>query len=326
MNGEKRGPWYLLTGLVLGIALGLIYAWVFQPVEYVDTSPEFLRSDFKDQYRALIAAAYLGNGDLIRARARLELLKDEDMFRAISEQAQRTLAQQGSDDDARALGLLAIALGQAPPGPAIAITQQRLAPLAEPTRLEEELPPSETPEPGAIQLTATSAALETGQLIQPGNAEPTIAPSADPSIANTPAIVSPITVETVTSPQTEAPPPLPAFTVTPGGPFVLLSQEKVCDQELEVPQLRIEALDRFNRPVPGVLVIIAWPAGEERFFTGLKPEKGQGYADFTLTPGTLYNLRLGENGERVTDLAGLMCTPDSGAPHWGAWLLKFVQP
>jgi hypothetical protein len=95
MNGEKRGPWYLLTGLVLGIALGLIYAWIFQPVQYVDTSPASLRSDFKDQYRALIAAAYLGNGDLVRARARLELIKDEDMFRAISEQAQRTLAQQG---------------------------------------------------------------------------------------------------------------------------------------------------------------------------------------------------------------------------------------
>jgi hypothetical protein len=100
----------------------------------------------------------------------------------------------------------------------------------------------------------------------------------------------------------------------------------VCDQQLEAPQLQIEALDRFNRPVPGVLVIVAWASGEEQFFTGLKPEKGQGYADFTLTPGTLYNLRLGENGERVNDLAGLMCTPASGAPYWGTWLLKFVQP
>ena len=85
MNGENRGPWYLLTGLVLGIALGLIYAWVFQPVtvyRYGLRPP--LRGDFKDQYRALIAAAYLGNGDLLRARARLELLKDEDMFRDAS--------------------------------------------------------------------------------------------------------------------------------------------------------------------------------------------------------------------------------------------------
>ena len=319
MNGERRGPWYLLTGLVLGIALGLIYAWIFQPVQYVDTSPASLRSDFKDQYRALIAAAYLGNGDLLRARARLELLKDEDMFRTISEQAQRILAQQGSDADARALGLLAIALGQAPPGPAIAITQQRLTPLAQPNRTEPVPLLSETPIPGAFQVTPTGVTLAIGQPTQPANVEPTIAPPTDLSI------VTPFEAQTSTSRQTDTP-PSPAFTATPGGPFVLLSQEKICDQPLDVPQLQIEALDRFNRPVPGVLVIIGWPGGEERFFTGLKPEKGQGYADFTLSPGTLYNLRLSENGERVTDLAGLMCTPTSGAPYWGAWLLKFVQP
>jgi hypothetical protein len=326
MNGEKRGPWYLLTGLVLGIGLGLIYAWVFQPVQYVDTSPASLRSDFKDQYRALIAAAYLANGDLLRARARLELLKDKDMFRTISEQAQRTLAQQGSDADARALGLLAIALGQAPPGPAVAITQQRLTPQAQPTGTEEVHQPSDTPAPGALQLTATSAALGIGQLTPPANPEPTIESSADLSTANSLVIASPVAAETSIPSQIAAPAPSTALTATPGGPFVLLSQEKLCDQPLEVPQLQIEALDRFNNPVSGILVIVAWPGGEERFFTGLKPEKGQGYADFTLTPGTLYNLRLGENGERVTDLAGLMCTPASGAPYWGAWRLKFVQP
>jgi hypothetical protein len=157
-----------------------------------------------------------------------------------------------------------------------------------------------------------------GQPTQPATAEPSIAPFTDISTANTPVVVSPQ--------PTETPPPAPEFTSTPGGPFVLLSQEKLCDQPLDVPQLQVEALDRFNRPVPGVLVIVAWPGGEERFFTGLKPEKGQGYADFTLAAGTLYNLRLGISGEQVTDLAGLMCTPTSGAPYWGAWLLKFVQP
>jgi hypothetical protein len=125
---------------------------------------------------------------------------------------------------------------------------------------------------------------------------------------------------------TTSQPPTGTYQATPGGPFLLLSQEKLCEAKLDTPQLQIEALDRFNRPVPGVPVIITWAGGEERFFTGLKPEKGQGYADFTLTPGTLYTLRLGESGELVSDLAGLMCTPSSGAPYWGAWLIKFVQP
>ena len=87
---EQRGPWYLLTGLVIGILIGIVYARYFQPVRYVDTTPSSLRNDFKDQYRSLIAAAFLSNGDLIRARARLELLEDPDAFQALTDQAQRT--------------------------------------------------------------------------------------------------------------------------------------------------------------------------------------------------------------------------------------------
>ena len=122
-HSEERGPWYLLTGLIIGIVLGVLYTRYIQPVEYIDTSPALLRQDFKDQYRLLIAAAYSANGDLVRGKARLELLKDSNVFRALSEQAQRTLAENGSANDARSLGLLAIALGQAPPGPALSVTQ-----------------------------------------------------------------------------------------------------------------------------------------------------------------------------------------------------------
>ena len=64
MNRDQRGPWYLLTGLVLGVALGLVYAWVLAPVKYVDTVPDMLREDYKAQYRALVAAAYMATGDL----------------------------------------------------------------------------------------------------------------------------------------------------------------------------------------------------------------------------------------------------------------------
>lgn len=316
MNGESRGPWYLLTGLVIGIALGLLYAWVFQPVKYVDTVPASLRADFKDQYRALIAAAYLGNSDLLRARERLELLEDEDLFRALSEQAQRTLAQQGPAEEARALGLLAIALGQAPPGPAIAITQQRLTPIVQATRIGGGPLSDETATPGSAQPTGASPAPTLGQPTR----TPPLAASATPVAAST----SPTAAS---SPQpTSTPQPTLSFTSTPGGPFLLLSQEKLCDTPLAAPLVQIEALNRFNQPVAGVTVIVTWAGGEDRFVTGLKPEKGPGYADFAPTPGTLYTLRLGENGEPVTDLAGLMCTPASGAPYWGAWLLKFVQP
>ncbi|NIQ95105.1 MAG: hypothetical protein GWN87_13530, partial [Desulfuromonadales bacterium] len=88
---SRRPPIYILTGLIVGIVLGLVYAWVLTPAEALETRPADLRSDFKDAYRELIARAYLANGDLGRAAARLELLEDGDPVRALAVQAQLSL-------------------------------------------------------------------------------------------------------------------------------------------------------------------------------------------------------------------------------------------
>ena len=47
MRDEERGHWYLLTGLILGFVLGLLYAWLVQPVKFVDTLliSRFLNAD-----------------------------------------------------------------------------------------------------------------------------------------------------------------------------------------------------------------------------------------------------------------------------------------
>ena len=113
---ERRGPWYLITGLILGAVLGLLYSWVISPVKYVDTAPLSLRSDFKDTYRKMIAVAYASNKDIGRARGRLVVLNDPDSARLMAAQAQRILAEGGLSSEARALALLAAALGQQPSG------------------------------------------------------------------------------------------------------------------------------------------------------------------------------------------------------------------
>jgi hypothetical protein len=92
------------------------------------------------------------------------------------------------------------------------------------------------------------------------------------------------------------------------------------------PLLQIQALDAAGNPVPGVEVIVNWEGGEEHFFTGLKPEIGLGYADFAMSPGTAYTLRLTEVGEPVTDLIPSECEADSGDRFWGAWKVVFAQP
>jgi uncharacterized membrane-anchored protein YhcB (DUF1043 family) len=112
---ERRGSWYLLTGLVIGVVLGVLYAWFIQPAPNKDVSPAALQAESKDQYRTMIAIAFVADGDLVRARARLELLHEADLYRALAEQAQRLLAAGKSAEDARALGILANALKQANP-------------------------------------------------------------------------------------------------------------------------------------------------------------------------------------------------------------------
>jgi hypothetical protein len=318
VNGDERGSWYLLTGLILGVILGLAYAWVVQPVAYVDTYPESLTPQYKDFYRGLIAAAYAGNPNIERARDRLALLKDADIYRALSEQAQRTLAENGSASQARALGMLAIALGQEAPGPGVVVTSAGGTPTATDALAFADTPAGEAPASAApTDMAVMSAPSETPPL----PTETLVSATLTPTLA----IVVP---PTATFPPRPTPTITPTRTptATPGAPFLLLSREKVCDQSFPEPLIIVEALDRFNQPVAGVLVIVAWPGGEERFYTGLKPEKGPGYADFSPASGILYTLRLGENGQAQEDLAALVCITASGERHWGAWRLRFVQP
>jgi hypothetical protein len=88
MSGSK-GYWFLLTGLLIGLALGLLYTRVMEPVQYYDVSPVSLSEADKDQYRGMVALAYDANGDIGRARARLRLLGDAKTVWSLSAQAQR---------------------------------------------------------------------------------------------------------------------------------------------------------------------------------------------------------------------------------------------
>jgi hypothetical protein len=296
---EDRGPWYLLTGLVIGIVLGLVYAWRINPVVYENTSPVSMRVDYKDRYRALIAAAFAADGNLARAQARLKLLADEDPARAVAIQAQRALAENQPEAEARALGLLAEALspGSLPPQPTGNTG-------------------SATPPAGSTPTQTPGAAAPTGEASQAATLQ------ASPGASLTPSLAS------ISSTQNPTITPLPSRTPTPtrGAPFVLQDKRPVCDASLGQPLIMVEAFDAAGNPVPGAEVIVAWEGNEDRFFTGLKPELGLGYADFTMTPGVTYTLHLAEGGEPVADLAANECETASKERFWGSWRIVFVQP
>ena len=62
----------LVTGLVLGLSLGLIYTWVINPVELINTYPALLRTDYRWDWVRMVALSYVADSDLERVGTRLD--------------------------------------------------------------------------------------------------------------------------------------------------------------------------------------------------------------------------------------------------------------
>ncbi len=259
----------LILGVLLGLSGGLYYAWVANPVEYVETAPVSLREDFRADYMALIASAYAATGDLERAQARLKLLPAPNQAEVLAALAQQRLAMGQPEVEARALAVLAAALGERPTPLSTGLRSTR--PARTPTRTRQ---PTETP-------TATATAI---------------------------------------------PPPTRTPTGTPGAPFELVDQERVCDPDLSAPLIQVEVVDAAGAGVPAREVLVVWDAGQDRFFTGLKPELGRGYADFTMSEGVAYTVQLRDSNDFVTGLIAEDCVSEAGDLFLGSWRLRFAQP
>jgi hypothetical protein len=109
-SGIGKGNLYILTGLIIGLLLGLVISWVIAPIKYIETAPNSLRVDIKNEYRLLIAAAYHANYNLPRALARIELLSDPDPLLALTTQAQDLLKSGDINGKAFYLAYLADAI------------------------------------------------------------------------------------------------------------------------------------------------------------------------------------------------------------------------
>lgn len=283
-NLPRKGNWYLLTGLAIGLLIGLIISWMIAPVKYVDTVPSSLRSDFKNEFRSLIASAFYSTDNFERAAARLELLGDSDPIQALTIQAQNLLNNGDPTNTAFLLAYLTSALKQ-----------------------NTEFVPN---------LTSTSIEI----------ASETIDKTASPTGNGTT-----ITEVTPSSPQQDG-----IFTLTlrpsstpsptPGSPFILKSNQIICDSPQKSLLLQVEVTNSANQPIPGTEIIITWTGGEEHFFTGLKSEISNGYADYLMTPDLVYNFQLAKGGAIVSNLTAPTCSTGGESPNWGGIRLVFQQP
>jgi hypothetical protein len=290
----RRIPWNVLLALFAGLGLGLAYAWVLSPRQVTDAQPRALRADFKDQYRSLVAAAYAGTGNLPRAQARLALLGDAHSVEALNAQAQRMRASSAMGEqfeNADLVVALALALDENNNG----------APISTPT-------------------------IEVVNQIEDAPTATDLAVASEESVVLT---ETPISIETVET-QASVSPPTPRPTQTPiptlGAPFELTGQESICDPNLPDGLLQVVVMNRNRRQVAGMEIVITWDGGKEQFFTGLKPELGNGYADYIMTPNTTYTVQLARGSDVALGITPPTCQSANGQNFFGGIKLTFQQP
>ncbi|MEN6482928.1 MAG: hypothetical protein ABFD29_12255 [Anaerolineaceae bacterium] len=283
---HRQPPWYLLTGLLIGLGIGLLLSWLVFPVRYTDASPASLSPAYRDAYRQIIALSYRANGDINRAAARLDLLNDVDQSATLTKQAEEMAANGRDLISARALAQLAADITSFNP-----TSIQRPDSVAAQTA---------APETGQPTLTTTLTLESTRQ-------ETSITPTSPPQPTFTPTI-------------------LPTVQPTLSTPFVLKESQEICDPTLPGSMLQIEVLDKKGEPLPGYQIMVTWDTGEDSFYTGLYPEINLGYADFEMQPNIVYSARVGETGERVSNLSSPECKTTDGESYWGGILLRFSQP
>ena len=181
----------LVIGLVVGLALGLVYTWAIAPVELVSTYPALLRTDYRRDWVRLVALSYVAGGDLERARARLDGLDQQDVTDVMPALIEEYASAGRPAGTLRRLTTLAEALDVYTPAMLVYLH----TPTAPPT-------PTSTPSP-----TPTLTPIPT----LPRSPTPTLSPTPTRKPTRTP------------RPLTPTPTPLP--------PFRLTQQEQICEPE-----------------------------------------------------------------------------------------------
>jgi hypothetical protein len=126
--------------------------------------------------------------------------------------------------------------------------------------------------------------------------------------------------ETTPTPKPTRTPPPPTLTPTPLPPFRLTEREQIC-QPGQAPHIEVVVRDENGEDLAGVEVWLMWPDGADRAVTGLKPDKGVGYADFDVGLDVDYSLGTSELGvPLVTGLRIEPCPEEKGKEQsMGSW-------
>ncbi|MBI5030714.1 MAG: hypothetical protein HZB51_09315 [Chloroflexi bacterium] len=138
---------------------------------------------------------------------------------------------------------------------------------------------------------------------------------------------------TAQRPAPGVPTPISVYIVATPVPTVLTFRlvehaQLSCADEPETAHLRIIVRNAAGRDLPNIGIEVRGNDTTETIYTGLKPERGIGYADYEVTPGTFSVRILEAESETISDLVvgpvPVDCRTDRGATPRG-WKLIFQQ-
>lgn len=267
---SRRTLWLVfLAGLAVGLALGLVYAWLIDPVRLYNTTPALLRTDYRHEWVRLAALGYVADGDLERALARLRGLPEKDVREALAAMIEAYAASGQPAPTMRRLTALADRLGVRTPAMLAYLETGQEMPRA----------PSPTPTPTPPPVSPTPSPTATPEFVLPTPLPSRYRVVDQRIVCEGEREQLRVWVRTWPPPPAETPTPSRPATPTPTGP----------------------------QSLPGVVLWLLWADGADRAVTGLRPQIDPGYADFLLKPGILYALSVGEPNAPI--LSGLMLPP-----------------
>src|SRR5512143_1180111 len=96
----------VVMALVIGLAMGLAYAWLIDPLTFSESSPAQVMKSYREAWLIMSAEAYVQNDDWDRTQARVNALRDTNLSQTLIDLFDRYQAN-GPNSIARALARLA---------------------------------------------------------------------------------------------------------------------------------------------------------------------------------------------------------------------------
>lgn len=184
------------------------------------------------------------------------------------------------------------------------------------------------------QVAMLASALQGGAVANLPTETPTNSPEPTEKSSAVPTFIVDATQPTIEVEPTSTPIPLltatPRSTRTPtatlGAPYQLVGQDTVCEPEFAEGLLQVIVTNTTRKQIPGAEIVITWGEGEEHIFTGLKPELGNGYADYQMSPDVIYSVRMADGGTPAVGITPLTCTTSDDSAYLGGIRITFQQP